>query len=95
MVFEDLYNYKSGIYTHKTGVKLGGHAIKLIGWGKENNVEYWLGANSWGEDFGEQGYFKLNMNDASLDLAKYAYNCGKLTPGPGPGPEPVCKDDNI
>lgn len=33
-VYEDFLTYKSGVYTHKTGKNLGGHAIKLLGWGK-------------------------------------------------------------
>ena len=32
-VYEDFMNYKSGVYVHKTGGTLGGHAIKIIGWG--------------------------------------------------------------
>jgi cathepsin B len=27
---------------------VGGHAVKIIGWGTLNNVDYWLVANSWG-----------------------------------------------
>lgn len=32
-VYEDFTNYKSGVYKHVTGRAVGGHAIKLIGWG--------------------------------------------------------------
>ena len=28
---------------------MGGHAIKILGWGVENNAKYWLVANSWNE----------------------------------------------
>ena len=38
---------------------LGGHSIKIIGWGVENNVKYWLIANSWGDSWGEKGYFRM------------------------------------
>lgn len=52
-VYEDFYNYKSGVYHHTTGSQLGGHAIKVLGYGTEGGVNYWLCANSWGTSFGE------------------------------------------
>ena len=58
-VYEDFADYESGIYQHVTGSMLGGHAIKIIGWGVENNVKYWLIANSWGDSWGEKGYFRM------------------------------------
>jgi cathepsin B len=33
MIYEDLLNYKSGIYTQTTNEAVGGHAVKLIGYG--------------------------------------------------------------
>jgi len=32
-VYADFYQYQSGVYVHKTGQYLGGHAIKIVGWG--------------------------------------------------------------
>lgn len=31
---------------HETGSFLGGHAVKIVGYGVENGVKYWLVANS-------------------------------------------------
>ncbi|KAI6221436.1 Cathepsin B-like cysteine proteinase [Aphelenchoides fujianensis] len=45
--------YTGGIYVHQGGLIEGGHAVKLVGWGSENNVPYWIVANSWNTDFGE------------------------------------------
>lgn len=58
-VYEDFMWYHSGVYRHVTGSSLGGHAIKIIGWGVENNVKYWIVVNSWNEDWGDQGIFKI------------------------------------
>ncbi|GFR96986.1 cathepsin B [Elysia marginata] len=58
-VYSDFLSYKSGVYTHKHGSMLGGHAIKIIGWGKEDGQDYWLVANSWNEDWGDKGFFKI------------------------------------
>lgn len=44
-----------GVYKHTTGQALGGHAIKILGWGTENGDDYWLVANSWNPDWGDQG----------------------------------------
>ena len=59
-VYEDFEDYSSGIYQHVTGDYLGGHAVKIIGWGVDDqNVKYWLIANSWNERWGENGYFRM------------------------------------
>ncbi|PIC29456.1 hypothetical protein B9Z55_021022 [Caenorhabditis nigoni] len=49
-VYEDFYYYKSGVYEYVSGKLMGGHAVKIIGWGVEENVDYWLIANSWGTE---------------------------------------------
>ena len=38
---------------------LGGHAIRILGWGEENGTPYWLVANSWNYDWGDKGTFKI------------------------------------
>ena len=52
-VYEDFLSYKSGVYQQKSGSPLGGHAVKILGWGVENETPYWLVANSWNEDWGD------------------------------------------
>ena len=47
-VYPDFENYKSGVYHHVDKKKsLGGHAVRLVGWGVEKGVKYWKVANSW------------------------------------------------
>lgn len=58
-VYEDFMTYSKGIYQHVTGQSLGGHAVKMVGWGEEGGVKYWTIANSWNEDWGEKGYFRI------------------------------------
>jgi len=58
-VYEDLLSYKEGVYQHVHGKMLGGHAIRIVGWGTENGVDYWLIANSWNTDWGDNGFFKI------------------------------------
>jgi len=59
-VYEDFAAYKGGVYHHTTGKFLGGHAIRLVGWGETDQGEkYWVLANSWNTDWGENGYFRM------------------------------------
>lgn len=59
-VYQDFAHYKSGVYKHIYGGVLGGHAVKLMGWGTtEDGVDYWLIANSWGYGWGEDGFFRI------------------------------------
>ncbi|KAK6051290.1 papain family cysteine protease [Cooperia oncophora] len=54
---EDFQHYKSGIYKTEEyrSQQLYGHCAKLIGWGEEDKIKYWLYANTWGRDWGENG----------------------------------------
>nr|AAO73003.1 cathepsin B [Fasciola gigantica] len=58
-IFQDFGVYRSGIYHHVAGKFIGRHAVRMIGWGVENGVNYWLMANSWNEEWGENGYFRM------------------------------------
>uniref|UniRef100_A0A1I7UE39 Pept_C1 domain-containing protein n=1 Tax=Caenorhabditis tropicalis TaxID=1561998 RepID=A0A1I7UE39_9PELO len=58
-VYKDFYQYESGVYHYVSGDLVGGHAVKIIGWGTEGGEDYWLIANSWGTSFGEKGFFKM------------------------------------
>ncbi|KAK6054241.1 papain family cysteine protease [Cooperia oncophora] len=44
---------------HLPGSLLGGHAVKMIGWGTENGTPYWICSNSWNSDWGEKGFFRI------------------------------------
>lgn len=67
LVYEDFLMYKSGVYHHVSGSPLGGHAIKVIGFGKQDGKDYWLAVNSWNEFWGDKGTFKIEMGEAGID----------------------------
>jgi C1A family cysteine protease len=74
-VYDDFYHYSSGVYHHISGDLVGGHAVKVIGWGTDQignqSVSYWLCANSWGVEWGMDGYFKIKQGDCGIDDAMY------------------------
>lgn len=55
----DFENYVSGVYKHVSGALMGGHAIKITGWGVDGTTAYWKIANSWNPYWGENGYFRI------------------------------------
>lgn len=66
-VYEDFFSYKSGVYHHVSGGIAGGHAIKVLGYGTQDGMDYWLCANSWGSGWGESGYFKIKQGDCGIN----------------------------
>ena len=58
-VYADFATYKSGVYQAHSSQEMGGHAVKILGWGEENGTPYWLAANSWNDEWGDKGYFKI------------------------------------
>lgn len=51
--------YKSGIITNPKCTEVSNHAVAIVGYGSENGVDYWKVRNSYGEKFGEDGYFRI------------------------------------
>mmetsp|Transcript_15061 Transcript_15061/g.31464 ORF Transcript_15061/g.31464 Transcript_15061/m.31464 type:complete len:480 (-) Transcript_15061:212-1651(-) len=86
MVFSDFLTYKSGVYQYTHGGLLGGHAIEIIGWGEENNTPYWLVKNSWNEDWGDHGFFKIIRGTNALrKLRNGGIDSGLINGGPVTG----------
>ena len=67
-VYEDFLSYKTGVYRHVKGSMLGGHAVKMIGWGVENGTKYWLIVNSWNNGWGDNGTFKILRGNDHLGI---------------------------
>ena len=71
-VYEDFLAYVGGVYVHKTGAVLGGHLMKIFGWGTENGIDYWLFMNSWNNGWGINGTIKIKQGDCGTNLGVFA-----------------------
>lgn len=67
--------YKKGVYTSDTCGSTSmdvNHAVLAVGYGVENGTSYWLIKNSWGDDWGDSGYFKMEMGKNMCGVATCA-----------------------
>ena len=44
------------------------HSITLVGYGEENGVKYWIGMNTWGTNWGDNGFFKILRGENELEI---------------------------
>lgn len=75
-LFADFHMYGRGIYkVVPPEVHCGTHAVRIIGWGEEHGVPYWLVTNSWG-NWGEQGTFRIMRGTDEARMESIAIDGG-------------------
>jgi cathepsin L len=59
--------YTSGVYSDPNcSTSQLDHGVLAIGWGTDSGTAFWLVKNSWGTDWGNQGYIEMARNDGNM-----------------------------
>ena len=65
-VYTDFKYYHDGIYEWDEQSSLvGSHAVVIVGY--NDTEEYWTCKNSWGDGWGEDGYFRIAFGECGID----------------------------
>ncbi|KAJ3423524.1 tubulointerstitial nephritis antigen-like [Anaeramoeba flamelloides] len=89
-LYNDFDLYKGGVYQpSKDAVQIGGHCIKIIGWGIDSKSElpYWTCVNTFGKEWGENGTFRILRGSDCCNLES-GIACGMPDVDHSPIPEP-------
>lgn len=77
-VYQDFFSYRNGVYRHSmlsTLHRTAYHSVRIVGWGEDRTTfppkKYWKVANSWGQHWGENGYFRILRGSNECDIESY------------------------
>ncbi|CAG9531052.1 unnamed protein product [Cercopithifilaria johnstoni] len=78
LVHGDFFMYSAGVYKHlptNEDEPEGYHSVRLLGWGEDYStglpVKYWIAANSWGPNWGENGTFRILRGENHCDIESF------------------------
>jgi len=85
-----LFAFQSGVFDHRglknykmssTLFEPANHAVLCAGWGEtESGQKYWLIKNSWGPNWGEQGYFKVPRGEMFINVENMSVAAKVIAP---------------
>jgi hypothetical protein len=70
-IYEDFVSYGGGIYQHVWGDYQGMHSVCIVGYNTEGQTPYWIIKNSWGTDWGEDGFCRIKMGECAVEAGGY------------------------
>ncbi|MES2964257.1 MAG: C1 family peptidase [Bdellovibrionota bacterium] len=63
LIFEDFAAYGGGVYRHRKGGLVSAHAVSVVGY--DDAERAFIVRNSWGDKWGENGFFRIAYDDIS------------------------------
>ncbi|KAJ8710383.1 hypothetical protein PYW07_009749 [Mythimna separata] len=73
-ITRNFMHYSSGVfYDPKCDQPGPGHCVTAVGYGVRDGEEYWIIKNSWGEQWGEDGYVLMSARNNNCLVLDYAY----------------------
>lgn len=67
-VTPQVHAYTDGIFEDTTGTYDVTHEVSIVGFGEEQGVPFWLIRNSWGTEWGIEGFMKLIRGKNNLGI---------------------------
>ena len=76
----EIRDYTGGIVDLPNASREIDHIISIVGWGYDSRTDsqYWIARNSWGEYWGEMGFFRVRLGQNQLGMDN---SCAWVTPG--------------
>merc|ERR1711871_47033 len=88
---QPLDEYTGGIIDLPNASKQPNHIVSITGWGEsKDGTPYWIVRNSWGEYWGEMGYFRIKRGGDQLGIES---DCAWATPGSWTEHNVACYED--
>lgn len=88
IIYQDFMMYRGGIYRHNWGRALGPHMVTIVGY--NDDPGYWIVKNSWGKEWGANGWFRIEYGQNSIE--EYSLMIKDVT---GLFPITFVDDDNV
>jgi cathepsin X len=63
----NLVAYTGGVISDPSHALIN-HVVSVVGWGVNDETEFWIVRNSWGSHWGENGFFRIEMHKNNLRL---------------------------
>merc|ERR550537_1045842 len=82
--------YSGGVLDSSSCGKDLDHGVLVVGYGTDSGKNYWKVKNSWGANWGEDGYVRVVRNKNQCGISQQpSYPTGAtVSPGPAPTPAP-------